>query len=573
MVGDQGSPKTGSKPPSVKVFNCPSCGAGVVLRAVGQSVTAVCGSCSAIIDSSNENYQVIEKAAKATLRKPLISLGQRGSLKGVLWEVIGYVERVDGTGIYGWSEYLLYNPMRGFRWLTEFDGHWNYILTTKEKPTALPSWSRSGTRSGVKYLDKEYFLFHSGSAKVTYVIGEFYWRVRIGETVSVEDYINPPEILSCENSKDEVTWSLGEYIEPSTIREAFQVKESMPVQTGVAPNQLSTIADATSYSLKYWGLFLAVLFVIQVKTLFFSKGETAYSGEFSFSAMDSERLRVSPQFELKHGLANVEVTVASPVRNNWLEVQTDLVNDDDGSVYEFEQGLEFYSGYDDGPWSEGSQSAVTTVSSIPPGRYHLNVQISGPALPIQTPPATDISAVQTPVNAVMKTVNWPNGKPKSIEPMVNEKIEGIAKYYHENEHIQAEIPYLSGQKHGIYKIYRADGVVEREVSYKNGRLHGLLKSFDHAGNLDQVVNYENGDQVAGTLPPLNERFQEQLQLRIAVRRDVVTWSNFLWALLLISIYPIFTWWRSRSFEMSRWSQSDFSPYYSHRADAWELDLE
>ncbi len=454
MAGEQGTTKTATKPASVKVFNCPSCGAGVVLRAVGQSVTAVCGSCSAIIDSSNENYQVIEKATKATKRQPLIPLGQRGSLKGVVWEVIGFVAKIDGTGIYSWNEYLLFNPMRGFRWLTEFDGHWNYVLTTKEKPTAHAQWIHGSDRQRrVKYLDKEYSLFHKGTAKVTYVIGEFYWRVHVGETVTVEDYVNPPEILSCETSKDEVIWSLGEYVDAASVRKAFQIKEVMPAQIGVAPNQISTIADVSSYSLKYWGIFLAILFVVQMKALISAKGETVYAGEFSFSPMDTERLRVSPQFELKGGLSNVELTAYAKIGNTWLEVQSDLVNDDNGTVYEIEQGIEYYHGYDsDGAWTEGSYVATTIVSSIPPGRYHLNVEASGPALPVP------------------------------------------------------------------------------------------------------VASLTNG-------------YQPPLQLRMTVRRDVVTWSNFLWACLFLSAYPIIAWWRNRSFEMSRWSQSDFSPYYSQHDDA------
>ncbi len=436
MAGNELKTKTEQKSPSVKVFNCPSCGAGVVLRAAGQSVTAVCGSCSSIIDSSNENYKVIEKASKNGKRDQVIPLGQRGKLHGAVWEVIGYVERTDGSGVYLWSEYLLFNPLKGFRWLTEFDGHWNYVITTK----TLPKKENIGRKSA-NYLGKDYYLFHAGKAKVTYVVGEFYWQVKQGETVHVEDYVSPPEILSSEKSDNEVIWSLGQYVDANDVKAAFQVSKSMPLQNGVAPNQPSTASHAIGEVGKYWGVFLGVIFVLQLAFMIMAKNQTVYSGQFNFSPTDLEKMKVSPQFELSQGLTNVEIFLSAPVQNNWIEIQGDLVNDDNGDTIEFEQGVEFYSGRDsDGYWSEGSQQNSKVLSSIPSGKYHLNVEA------------------------------------------------------------------INGQ--------------QSEISYN-----------------------------------------------IVIKRDVLTWSNFLWALILISIYPLFVWWRSRSFEMNRWSQSDFSPYYQHQEES------
>lgn len=446
MAGDELKSTTELKPASVKVFNCPSCGAGVVLHAAGQSVTAVCRSCAAVIDSSNENYKVLEKASKNGKREQVIPLGQRGKFRGVVWEVIGYVERSDDSSVYTWSEYLLFNPIKGFRWLTEFDGHWNYVITTKTKPTKLDS-------KKVTHLNKSYHLFHKGSAKVIFVVGEFYWQVKQGETVHVEDYVSPPEILSSEKSENEIVWSLGEYVSPSEIKSSFQITKPMPLQSGIAPNQPSTVSETATYAGKYWRIFLGVLFLIQFGSMVLSKNQTIYLGQFTYSSSDAEKLKVTPQFEVAQGMANLEVTVSSPVQNSWIEVQSDLVNDDNGETKEFEQGIEYYSGYDsDGSWSEGSQYSSTILSSVPSGKYHLNIEASGPAFP--TPKAT-------------------------------------------------------------------------------------------------VAN-DNGSGA--------------ITLNVVVKRGVTTWSNFLWGLFLISLFPILVLWRNRSFEMSRWSQSDFSPYYQHKEE-------
>src|SRR4051812_28505798 len=106
-----------------KVFNCPNCGASVTLRALGRSLSVTCGSCGSIIDAANENYRILSKYQLNAKIQPHIPLGTRGQVKGDLWEVIGFVSRTTG-GIYAWREYLLYNPYKGYRWLTEYEGHW-----------------------------------------------------------------------------------------------------------------------------------------------------------------------------------------------------------------------------------------------------------------------------------------------------------------------------------------------------------------------------------------------------------------------------------------------------------------
>ncbi len=553
MAGNELKPTTELKPASVKVFNCPSCGAGVVLRAAGQSVTAVCGSCAAIIDSSNENYKILEHASKKGKRYQAIPLGQRGKFRGVVWEIIGYVEKSDGSSVYTWSEYLLFNPIKGFRWLTEFDGHWNYVITTKSKPT------KKLYSLKVTHLNKNYHLFHRGSAKVIYVVGEFYWQVKQGETVQVEDYVSSPEILSSEKSENEIVWSLGEYVNSSEVKSAFQITESMPLQSGIAPNQPSTVTETANYAGKYWGIFLGFLILIQFGSMVLSKNQTVYSGQFTYSSNDTEKLKVTPQFEIAQGMSNLEITVSSPVQNNWIEVQSDLVNDDSGETKEFEQGVEYYSGQDsDGSWNEGSQISSLILSSVPSGKYHLNIEASGPALP--TPMAPVAEEITTPVNATPKKENWPNGKLKSVEPILNGKIEGIAKYYHDNGQVYSEIPYKNGEKHGKFKIFKPDGSIGQELSYLNGKLSGSSKWYDTSGNVSQIANYVDGNAVA------NDNGSGAVTLNVVVKRDVTTWSNFLWALCLISFFPILVLWRNRSFEMSRWSQSDFSPYYQHQEE-------
>ena len=68
--------------------------------------------------------------------------------------------------------------------------------------------------------------------------------------------------------------------------------------------------------------------------------------------------------------------------------------------------------------------------------------------------------------------------------------------------------------------------------------------------------------IVGDLPPAEAFAAAERAFGKWARRDVTTWSNFWFAFVLLTIVPAFLWWRTRSFEKSRWSTSDFSPYWS-----------
>ena len=437
-----------TKRPYVKTFSCPNCAGSVNIRAIGSSINVVCSYCSSVIDTNDENYKVVDTFTNKIKRRQVIGLGQRGELYGTLWEVIGYMERVEQSGTYTWSEYLLFNPLKGFRWLTEYAGHWSFVTTLKdhleEHPPNNPLYA--------SYKNKEYTTFSIGTATVTFVIGEFYWQVRIGEKVDMIEFISPPETLTLEKNSEERVWSVGLYTSAEIIKNAFQVEVPMPFQNGVAPNQPSPLGiEAVNQIKKYWKYFSYAILIIQMGFCIGNKSEVVYKGKMEFTAGDTQKTKVTPQFELKEETPTLEVSFSSPVSNSWLEIGVDLVNDDNGETVEFEQGIEYYSGTDsDGAWSEGNTSTSEKLPSISKGKYHLNVEVSGPTL------AT--------------TANDPLSPVASSAPVVV------------------------------------------DVEVKTG---GLL------------------------------------------------WSNFFFALFLVSIYPIFISWKLRRFEVARWSESDYSPYSSY----------
>ena len=124
--------------------NCPNCGAATAVRTFGHAVNVVCQSCRSILDAANPGVTILQQYTEAVREEPLIPLGTRGKLLDIDCEVVGFQVRqivVDGVS-YRWREYLLFNPYREFRYLTEYAGHWNVVSTLN----ALPEGTTEGTR-------------------------------------------------------------------------------------------------------------------------------------------------------------------------------------------------------------------------------------------------------------------------------------------------------------------------------------------------------------------------------------------------------------------------------------------
>src|ERR1700747_3007263 len=122
-----GSPPLSNAPPKpqAKALNCSQCGAAIILRSLGHAETVVCASCHSILDAKDPRLQVLQKFQAITgVDPPLIPLGTRGKLRGTDYEVIGFQRRgikVEGISYY-WREYVLFNPYKGIRYLSEYNG-------------------------------------------------------------------------------------------------------------------------------------------------------------------------------------------------------------------------------------------------------------------------------------------------------------------------------------------------------------------------------------------------------------------------------------------------------------------
>lgn len=372
-----GGPMPPSKP-QVRALNCPNCGAALTLRSFNNAVTVVCESCHSILDAKDPALQVLQRfKAAAGEDRPLIPLGTRGKIRGTDYDVTGFERRtihVDAVP-YSWHEYVLFNPYKGFRYLTEYNGHWNDVSTLRSLPQILPYASPPK----VKYLGETYRHFQTARAGTASVLGEFPWQVRVGESAEVTDYVSPPRVISSEQTGNEITWSMGEYISGKDIWKAFNLPGDPPESIGVYENQPAPLRSDTK---NLWVVFAAFLVLLVVMMIGFdmsaSKAEV-FTGYYKYdSNQRGEASFVTDEFEIRGHTSNVVVDTSTDLNNRWIYLNYALINEETGQAFDFGREVSYYHGYDsDGSWSEGSANDSVAVPRVPPGRYYLRVEPEG----------------------------------------------------------------------------------------------------------------------------------------------------------------------------------------------------
>jgi len=354
----------------VRAFNCPHCAAPLAVHSPAIASVA-CDACGSVIGVDNENIRLLTKAAQALRETPWLPLGSQGRLRGVDWLVIGFMRRstrADGVD-YPWSEYLLFNREQGFAWLIEDQGHWNHARSLSSPPPV------SRGQASFKRDGRQFKLFNSAHAEVTYVVGEFYWRVVVGETCTVEDYVCPPLMLSREVNAKEATWSSAEYLLAAEVVAAFGIKAPPPPQKGVYANQPNPLVDTHRRTCRLFWLFALGATLVHIAFAFLFAAQLVLKQSLVLSPANDEATLTSQEFVLNSRARALLVRHSTDVANNWLSLTTTLVEKNTGDTYQGEQEVSYYQGVEDNEsWSEGSPSDEMVFRAVPAGTYYLVIE-------------------------------------------------------------------------------------------------------------------------------------------------------------------------------------------------------
>ncbi|HET9204955.1 MAG TPA: DUF4178 domain-containing protein, partial [Burkholderiaceae bacterium] len=214
---------------SGKGFQCPNCGTPLELK-LSTTQSIACHNCKSVIDVSQGVGADLSHYSQSNSghdgAEPQIPLGSSGKLeldgRKLEWQVVGYQERCDipeddeEEQTY-WREYLLYHRTEGFVFLVDSEDGWSWAKPLTGAPQVRGD---NATWQGRTY-QKQYTY----PALVTWVLGEFYWRVRRDERALVTDYVGSGSAsnrrLSREQTGSEVTWSEGATLDPAVLARAF----------------------------------------------------------------------------------------------------------------------------------------------------------------------------------------------------------------------------------------------------------------------------------------------------------------------------------------------------------------
>jgi hypothetical protein len=360
-------------------LNCSQCGGALELRAPDQTERIWCPYCGSGHDVTNGKLQFFKQLKKSHV-EPIIPLGTTGTIDDVSYVVAGFMERaVTFDRDYFWTEYLLYNAEHGFRWLVHSDGHWSFV--TPLRPGEVLDVQPEGAATNVHYEGRSYRLFQQATARVTWVVGEFYWRVTVGEKADTVDYVAPPFGISKEITRSgarEINYSHARYVEPKVIAKTFGV-EGLERPSGVGPMQPF---PGTNLLVPWIFMLLALigaaafLAVTLPRRTVHDKAYDLANAAVPEGSWENARVLFSEPFPLS-GEHNVAVVAAaeSALDNSWVHLGVDLVDESAGTMRSFEVPLEYYSGVDGGEhWSEGKMRDATYLPRPGKGNHVLRVE-------------------------------------------------------------------------------------------------------------------------------------------------------------------------------------------------------
>ena len=344
---------------------CPNCGGSVAIRAAGVTVSAICASCGATLDVANGELRMIADAVART-KQPAIPIGARGMLVGAQWEAIGYQERSNPAEGWRWEEYLLFNPFLGFRFLVHDEADWTLYAMLRRDVVVGEAGADAGD-------GRTYAPLSQGRARTDYVMGEFYWRVRVGDEVDMAEFAAPPHLLSREGNAQEVTWSRGVQLPAAPLRAAFGLTEAALPATAL--DKAATQRAGTRRVLWTALAAFAALWLLDGIPFGIDRNAPLFTQSFSVAAADKARPITTAPFSIPDARGDLQIEAASPVNNGWVELGVTLVDEAANRSFPSHILVEYYYGTDsDGAWNEGARQASALFANVPPGSYRMVVE-------------------------------------------------------------------------------------------------------------------------------------------------------------------------------------------------------
>mgnify|MGYP005748851263 CR=1 FL=1 len=363
------------KLPAAATVTCPRCSHAIPVVTHAQAINIGCPGCSYLLQQYNGHWTGF-KNLNQHRQIPAITIGAKARLREVMYQVTGFIVYVEARAPYRWREYVLFNPIYGYAFLSEYDGHWIFFRYMADMPL------KETHASSIHYEQDEYKLFHRYSSKVVYATGEFNWKLL--ESVSrYAEYIAPPKMLVQELGTDETCWLQGEHIEPHELNDAFDVVLALPERIGIGALEPFDKNFSFKKVASIGGVACGILLVLQLLFMLFNSSRLVADNVYGVAPpLDEFGLPTlpaipGPTFELSSltGTSSLEIELEAPIYNSWFSLGITLINTTTNKAYDLELGTEYYEGYTGGEhWREGSTNNDVVLSALPDGTYNMILQ-------------------------------------------------------------------------------------------------------------------------------------------------------------------------------------------------------
>ncbi|WP_298156613.1 DUF4178 domain-containing protein [Flavobacterium sp.] len=336
--------------------NCTKCGVSTELNLSFTADSFACPGCGSHYTLDKGEW-VFRNMFKTKPTETALKVGAKGVLKGISYTVSGVIVKCAYRNFF-WNEYILQDGKGNFRFLSEADGHWIFL---EEIPEVFKISNHPKT---IEYKGQVYDLYDYTTTHIAGAAGFFDFRLS-DDGIQMDEFINPPYIISVESMNGKTSTYFGEHINPREVKKAFDlpyIRSRVGIGL-VQPQPVDTRLMAMIFCVSIILMFITHVFI--------------YSGQSEQSVLNTALVPdskdfTSPSFELKGGSAPLSVFVNADVDNSWANIQVALVDEKTSDEVYASKDVEYYHGYTDGEnWSEGSTGDRFNICGVSAGKYHL----------------------------------------------------------------------------------------------------------------------------------------------------------------------------------------------------------
>ena len=509
--------------------NCPHCHKPVTVFDPSGSGFVVCRSCHSYCWFNATGALQLQQSVSHIKFKPIFDLGAQGTLRGIAYKLLAYLEKKDELG-FEWREYMLYNFKKGYAFLAEYEGHWSLIAGGQHYPevATVTEANEMANLNGADYL-----FYNTYTPHIAALIGEFDWDI-YNEHVLTNEYINPPFILVKEADKFKgkfVAWYLGEYLEPAEIAEGFNLDiHALPERVDVGANQPNPYKKRWYGALKISAAAVLIMTLIQLVSVALRPAQLILNKPVDLTLTPSARaiagfdsltgtIYATRAYYVGHAVNAAYFAAAA--KSNFIDVKldTNAVKAKANSTYTLD--------------STKADSALKTDSKNPNASinaqdYNLSGTTSNKSFEYQS--------LRTSAFAIFK---GPAPVKIEISAPVN------------NNWLEADLELVSEKDNQTW-------YVSKEIEY--------YYSFDpqdrwSEGSRSASARFTDipaGNYHLNIYPLSGSATIDHIDVKIST--NVISWQNLILTVLLLCIYPFFCWFKQKQFEMNRWEGNIYSPF-------------